>query len=79
MYYGTPCQVRFVDCGDPNNITICGGIAYKDEIICGCCGGVIEIAEVYNEAEEYHIENPIIRGTYWVNINEEIKERIFNS
>ena len=38
MYYGTPCQVRFVDCGDPNNITKCGGIAYHDEIICGCCG-----------------------------------------
>lgn len=73
LYYGTPCQVRFVDCGDPNNITICGGIAYKDEIICCCCGSILSIQEIINDAEKagIHFDDAIIELD-WIDINQEI-------
>ena len=74
LYYGTPCQVRFVDCGDPNNIITCGGIAYKDEIICGCCGAVLSIDELIKDAEKagVHWDDAIIE-LEWANISENIK------
>ena len=39
-HYETPTQVRWFD--SVNNRWI-GGIAYKNEVICGCCGGVFEL------------------------------------
>ena len=47
------------------------GIAYKDFVICGCCGSVIEIKEIYDCAPG-HIENPIQRFSNWVDITEVI-------
>lgn len=44
-----------------------GGIAYKDFVICGCCGGVIKIKEIYDCAPE-DIENPIHCFPNWVDI-----------
>lgn len=35
-YFETPKQVQWID-EDTNGV--CTGIAYKDEIICACCGG----------------------------------------
>ena len=74
LYYGTPCQVRFVDCGDPNNITTSYGIAYKDEIICGCCGAVLSIDELIKDAEKagVHWDVAIIE-LEWINISDNIK------
>lgn len=74
LYYGTPCQVRFVDCGDPNNITISYGIAYKDEIICGCCGVILSIDEIIKDAEKagVHWDDAIIE-LEWVDISENIR------
>ncbi|MCI7591080.1 MAG: hypothetical protein MSS74_04025 [Lactobacillus johnsonii] len=31
-----------------NNVDYFVGIAYHDEIICACCGGIVEISEVEN-------------------------------
>ena len=36
-YYNKPTQVKFYDVD--NDLWV-GGIAYHDEIICGCCGGI---------------------------------------
>ena len=74
LYYGTPCQVRFIDCGDPNNITICGGIAYHDFIICGCCGTILPIQEIIDDAGAcgYHWDNAIIELD-WIDIDEAIR------
>ena len=50
-YFETPTQVRFgQDAGimRENNVDYCGGKAYHDEIICACCGGIVEISEVEN-------------------------------
>ena len=75
LYYGTPCQVRFVDCGDPNNITMCGGIAYHDEIICGCCGAVLSIQDIIDDAAEYgiHFDDAVVEYGDWVDIEEAIR------
>jgi hypothetical protein len=73
LYYGTPCQVRFVDCGDPKNITKCGGIAYQDFIICGCCGAILKIDDIIKDAEKagVHWDDAIVE-LEWINISESI-------
>lgn len=62
-HYERPTQVRWFD--SVNNRWI-GGIAYKGEVICGCCGGVFEL----DSFEEDEVEE---LGGYWVNIEEEIR------
>ena len=73
LYYGTPCQVKFVDCGDPDNITLCGGIAYHDFVICGCCGAILSIQEIIDDAvaNGYHWDDAIIEMD-WIDISQEI-------
>ena len=46
-YFDKPTQVVYYDVDDN-----CwkSGIAYRDEIICACCGGIIEISEIYEFA-----------------------------
>lgn len=74
LYYETPCQVRFIDCGDPHNITTLGGIAYKDEIICGCCGAILSIDGIIKDAEKVgiHCDDAIVE-LEWINISESIE------
>ena len=66
MYFNVPTQVVWID----ENGYSQAGIAYCDEIICGCCGGTQSIEEVYEFAPE-GVEHPIIE-LEWVNIREEI-------
>lgn len=47
------------------------GIAYKDEIICGCCGGVFEIEEIIEDAKNDGVV-PIIPYELWVDLVSEI-------
>ena len=69
-YFDEPTQVMFAD---PDN---CGkwlaGIAYKDEIICACCGGVFNIEDVIDMAGEDGIVNPIYSYNDWLDISSEI-------
>ena len=69
-YFDEPKQVVFAD---PDN---CGewltGIAYKDEIICACCGGVFEIEDVLDMANVEGINNPIHEYGEWIDISTEI-------
>lgn len=41
-WYEIPTQVIFI----PNGECPCVGIAYRDEVICSCCGGVFCMDEV---------------------------------
>lgn len=43
-YFEVPTQVKFWDG------RYIGGIAYRDEIICGCCGGIFRISDIYEVA-----------------------------
>ena len=66
--FDVPTQVLFVD----EDGVWRGGIAYRDEIICGCCGGVYEIDEVIEFAPEY-VQQPIHKYEYWIDISDEIR------
>lgn len=61
-FYEVPTQVKFIESADvvdePHWI---GGIAYQDYVICGECGGIIDLEDL-----EDIIELP------WVNITDEI-------
>lgn len=61
-YFAVPTQVQF---WDYNHGRYHGGIAYRDEIICGCCGGVFNIIEIYNVAPDTLLEDPIIVYDDW--------------
>ena len=68
MYYEKPTQVFFYT--SENEFE--AGIAYHDEIICGCCGGIYSIEEVYEWANEDNLINPITELN-WVNLTDEIR------
>lgn len=67
-FYGEPTQVLFVDAEG----TRCSGIAYRDEIICGCCGGIFNIEDVIEFAPEY-VQHPIHEYDRWIDISDEIR------
>ena len=52
MFFETPTQVKFWDV-DGGHYT--AGIAYKNEIICGCCGGIFEIEEIIEELDVIYV------------------------
>lgn len=65
--FDEPTQVAFWDSDGGH---WCGGIAYGTEIICGCCGGVMDLDEIYEFAPEDI--DPIRVYKNWVDINAEI-------
>lgn len=60
MNFKRPTQVAFWESEQERYI---GGIAYGTEIICGCCGGIVEVEEVYEFAPEG--VKPIIAYEDW--------------
>ena len=65
--FDVPTQVAFWDF-DGEHWT--GGIAYGDTIICGCCGGIVEISEVYEFAPADI--DPLKVFSDWVDLSLEI-------
>ena len=72
LYYDKPTQVKFLDFDGEEPYWI-GGIAFHDVVICGCCGGTIEISELYDIAEETGFGKDPIKVLNWIDINAEIK------
>ena len=70
-YFEVPTQVKFWDSDTGSYL---GGIAYRNEIICGCCGGIFDISEIYESAPDTLKEDPIIIPDRWVDISHEICE-----
>lgn len=66
MFFEKPTQVKFWEDGAQEFYY---GIAYRDEAICGCCGGVIEISEILVNKPDGIIVLP-----FWTNIDECIGE-----
>lgn len=54
MFFESPTQVKFWD-ADGGHYT--AGIAYKNEIICGCCGGVFEIEVSKNSLKSFKMKD----------------------
>ena len=69
-FFETPTQVKFLDNAE-DELKYKGGIAYGDVIVCGCCGGVVEISDLleYFSDEE---ANLIIIPLEWIDISEDI-------
>ena len=72
FYYDIPTQVKFYDFGSEKPYWI-GGIAFHDVIICGCCGAIIEISDLYDDAEETGLGEDPIKVLRWIDISDEIK------
>lgn len=64
FYFQIPTQVKFWDVDGDHYV---GGIAYHDYIICGCCGGLIPIQEVFEFTPEE--VTPIIAMDDWTDIS----------
>ena len=58
-----PTQVNF---SDPYDGTILGGIAYKYEVICGCCGTTYSTKALLTPPDSY------IKVLSWIDISEAI-------
>ena len=77
-FYDIPTQVMFVEpkCMKDGNIdngpAWYAGIAYRDEIICACCGGVFEIEDVLESAEGYGLARGIYPYGEWEDISNSI-------
>lgn len=71
-YYEKPTQVVFADPDSPGTGEWLAGIAYRDEIICGCCGGVFNIDDVIEMATEDGIRCAIHEYYEWNDIANEI-------
>ncbi len=69
-YFDCPKQVVFAD---PENLGewLCG-IAFHDSVICSCCGGVFEIADVLEAATENEVVNPFYEYKDWSDITNDI-------
>ena len=68
-YFEVPTQVKFLDVDGDHYIV---GIAYRNEIICGCCGGIFNISEIYESAPNTLKEDPIVIPDRWVDISYDI-------
>lgn len=73
FYYSLPTQVKFWDVDGDHYV---GGIAYQDLIICGCCGGLIPIQDVYEFTPEE--VTPIIAADDWTDLSFCIANEIEN-
>ena len=49
-WFERPAQVAFYDV---DNETYIGGIAYRDKIICACCGGLVDLDELFEDVAEF--------------------------
>ena len=65
-YFEVPTQVKFWDG------RYIGGIAYRDEIICGCCGGIFRISDIYEVAPDTLDNDPIVVYKGWRGLSSEI-------
>lgn len=72
--YPIPTQVKFFCPDTENEVRFENGIAYGDEIICGCCGAVFLVDSILVDAVCYGIpeEEAIQEYGMWVNFSEDI-------
>ena len=71
-FYERPVQVVFADPENPGCGDWLNGIAFRDVIICSCCGGIFEIDEVINVAKEDGVINPIYPYADWNDLTDSV-------
>lgn len=76
-YFEKPTQIKFWDIQPQDYV---GGIGYHDEVICGECGHVMKINDIYDEVAEAaeagepapDLNEVIMEYATWVPLNQEI-------
>ena len=77
-FYEFPTQVMFVEPkyvkgdNEDSGPAWFAGIAYRDEIICACCGGVFKVEVVIESAEEYGLACGIHHYSDWEDMSNSI-------
>ncbi len=66
-YFECPMQVSFYDVETGRFLN---GIAYRDEIICLECGGVIQLSDLYEDAKANEIDVPLTPYRDWCDISD---------
>ena len=69
-YFNNPTQVVFADPDNPG--VWISGIAYRDEIICGCCGGIFNIGDVIDMAREDGVHCAIYEYHEWNDLTDSV-------
>ena len=69
-YFDCHEQVMFADPDNPGEWIV--GIAYKDEIICACCGGIFDIDDVIEQARVDGVKQAIYPYEDWIDIGYDI-------
>ena len=83
LYFSLPTQIRFIDADKVNledkSVVIMGGIAYKNEIICGETGIILDISSLVERFNNLAIDNKWLQGfkpienyVHWSDISGEI-------
>ena len=70
-YFCEPKQVMFAEPW-ADEVNWLRGIAYRDEVICACCGGTFDIGEIEESAKGQNLRSGIYPYEEWVDISEEI-------
>ena len=68
-YFEVPTQVKFWDVDGDHYV---GGIAYRNDVICGCCGGIFDISEIYESAPDTLDNDPIVVVNGWKNLSDKM-------
>lgn len=72
--FNVPTQCLFVDpySDGKEKPSFLSGIAFGDQVICACCGGVFEIDDLEEVASEYGMEQAIFPYHEWIDLTDEI-------
>ena len=68
-YFEVPTQVKFWDVDGDHYV---GGIAYRNDVICGRCAGIVDISEIYEVAPDTLDNDPIVVVKGWKGLSDKI-------
>lgn len=72
VYFPQPAQVMYFDYREEDEPRLLTGIAFRQEIICGCCGGVIDINKLVEAGKREGHNKVVFPYNTWEDISEAI-------
>ena len=72
IYFRQPTQVMYFDYREEDEPRVLTGIAFRQEIICGCCGGVIDIDKLVEAGKREGHNKVVFPYNTWEDISEAI-------
>ena len=72
VYFLQPTQVMYFDYREENEPRLLTGIAFRQEIICGCCGDVIDINKLVKAGKREGHNKVVFPYNTWEDISEAI-------